>query len=319
MFHKYPSVRNEKQVGKTPQFFTHADEKWVRQEKIHGANFSIIPYRDESNEGISVKFASRNGLAEDTFYDFTNIKTSLEESGIRLLKQFPNASQLNIYGELYGGKIQPEISYQSEHMLKIFDVLVTCDNDTSWLPYDSHDIVHAAGFELVTVLETGPVIELINRPTTFVSEYSAQDAPECAEGYVVKYIDTTGQLLAAKHRAPQFMEDKRGKIVEQKEIQLKRHVVQEMDQTIEDYLLNTNRLSNVLSKMGPADVKNKAIVTRCLIDDAAQDYADDTEKTLGEVKKIMFPHFDTVTRFVEQELTKRVATSGTTSLEDLTV
>ena len=102
---------------------------------------------------------------------------------------------------------------------------------------------------------------------------------------MVKYIDNAGQLLAAKHRAPQFMEDKRGKIVEQKKIQLKSHVVQEMDQNLEDYLLNKNRLSNVLSKMGPANLKNKGILTRCLIEDAAQEYAHDTKKTPDEVKK----------------------------------
>lgn len=215
----------------------------------------------------------------------------------------PDITQRNIYGELYGGCIRREIKYHTDRKFIVFDVHI---DGTRFLPYDQFDIVAKAGFDTVAVFETGTLADLINRPTEFKSTYS--HTGEGAEGYVLKYIDNDCQLYAVKHKAPSFVESHTGKVTTQREIKIDNAPKPLRDiGDMKPYLLNTNRLSALYSKIGPPTEKtNTDVITRDLIKDAVKDYATEQGVDIANVMNTAFTYFQEVLYFVNEDLKTRL-------------
>ena len=285
MFRKFPSIGKISSAGK----YQHISTGYIRQEKIHGANFQIIIGTNY------IRFGSRNNelppIGEPSdFFDFSEIAPELTEFALKLQSTL---GPCNVYGELYGGgkKIQLEIIYNDKMKFRVFDVLI----GDKWLPYERFDVIKDAGFDVVNTIETGSLEVLLNRPTEFVSEYS--DCKTNSEGYVVKKITSSGDLIAFKNKAPSFVEAHQKKKITQPKFSFKN--VPENDE-LRQYIMNKNRLDALNSKIGPPTLKNVPTLATMLINDAVEEYCVDNEnvdkkKTKGQG----FKYYNEVVEYIK--------------------
>ena len=73
------------------------------------------------------------------------------------------------------------------------------------------------------------------------------------------------------------------------------------------YLLNTNRLSALYSKIGPPTEKtNTDVITRDLIKDAVKDYDTEQGVDIANVMNTAFTYFQEVLYFVNEDLKTRL-------------
>jgi Rnl2 family RNA ligase len=291
MFKKFPSISNAKQANKCRNIC----DNWVRQEKIHGSNFQIIIGPTE------IKFGSRNnelppvGEPSD-YYDYSEISNDLIEYAKNLRKEL--GSDINVYGELYGGgkKIQLEIIYSDNLQFRVFDVMVK----DKWLPYEKFDIVKNSGFSVVNTLEIGLLDVLLNRTTEFISEY-ADDGKVNAEGYVVKKITSEGIRYAFKNKAPSFVEKHTNKKITQKEFKFSVDKTENNDE-LEEYIMSKNRLDALNSKIGPPKLENVNNLSRMLVIDAVKDYCVDNGLDSKEIGRVGFKYFPKTVEFIKESI-----------------
>jgi hypothetical protein len=117
-FIKYPSIPCMKNAFKQRNFRSQCEEEiWTLTEKIHGANFQV------SVEDGKVSFGSRRLLLDyvqklKNFYNYSELIAPLTKYALALAKLL-DATALNIYGELYGGNIQKEITYQAKTQFSV--------------------------------------------------------------------------------------------------------------------------------------------------------------------------------------------------------
>lgn len=289
MFKKFPSIKNGDQALKCRSI----SQDWVRQEKIHGANFQIFLGPN------GVQFGSRNNelppIGEPSdFFDYSEIVNELNERA-KKFEEIIGTNEFNIYGELYGGgkKIQHEIIYSNKLKFTVFDVLI----GNKWLQYDKFDKIEKAGFSVATIIETGPLNVLLNRPTEFSSEYSEKKAN--AEGYVVKKITECGVRHAFKNKAPSFVEAHQKKKIIQKKFEFK--TMYENDE-LKGYIMNSNRLDALNSKIGPPKLDNVNNLARMLILDAVKDYCVVNIADIKDISKIGFSYYQETVEFIKSKI-----------------
>ncbi len=84
-------------TNKDQKIFSNTN-KWIVTEKVHGANFAV--YYNNGN----ITFSKRNSILKDTdwFYNYQLIKDKLS-TNITKLSKIMNATNIVIYGELFGG------------------------------------------------------------------------------------------------------------------------------------------------------------------------------------------------------------------------
>lgn len=245
------------------------DDDWYRSEKLHGANFQVMCDEKE------VTFASRRLTLDpespkDFFY-FSDLKNHLAAKA-RLLFMALGERKINIYGELYGGKIQKEIIYQDEHKYCVFDVLI---DGEIWLDYAKFpDLIGGAGLDFVPMVR-GTLQDLIKTPVEFKSAFSTEEKTPNAEGYVIKKIANSGKChLSVKNKAPSFVEAHTGKIIQEREFKIVKKDPLKSYPDLPSYI-NSNRVSSWYSK---GDLKeHPSKVTQGVILDAVKDYMADHE------------------------------------------
>jgi Rnl2 family RNA ligase len=332
-FVKYPSILNVKAAKKKKDIAKLNDLGWVLQEKIHGANFQIIVYREEDGS-LVVKFASRNrilpkGDAQSTikeldFFDYSHLIEPITKAATNLWDMLSIKEQLNIYGELYGGNIQREIKYSDKIQFKVFDVL---SDRKKWMDYEELEkVVPTAGFKTVPIKMKGTIEELCNQSSEFTSDWSEHS--ENAEGNVVKII-IDGCKFAIKCKAPSFTEKHTGKKTTQVEVnfaKMRIKHVQLKEEEIGRYL-TTHRLATVYSKRGPPTKETKlGEVAKELAFDIIKDYTEDLNTDAGNeltnsttAKKTVFGSFAGIHQFVINDFESRQVEQVTESMDKLSM
>lgn len=128
-----------------------ADNKWVWTEKIDGTNIRVFW------DGHRVSFGGRTDNAQIRA-DLMNylITTFSSEETEQLFEQKFGETQVILFGEGYGGKIQNGGNDRKDVSLILFDVLV----GNMWLKRESvEDIAKAFGIDVVPVIGTGTLEE----------------------------------------------------------------------------------------------------------------------------------------------------------------
>jgi Rnl2 family RNA ligase len=272
-FIKYPSIPCMKNALKQRKFRSQGEENWTLTEKIHGANFQVIV-----DDG-KVSFGSRRLLLDyeqksKDFYNYSELIVPLTRYALALAKLL-DVTALNIYGELYGGNIQKEITYQAKPQFSVFDVLAS---EKVWIDYENFDIVSKAGFSVVP-MKFGTLKELIQTPVEFCSIFS--EKKQNAEGYVIKKVVleyktsySSGCLrLAVKNKAPTFIEAHTGKKTAERSYEINNQDPLQNFPYLKYYVVNKNRVSAWYSKGNI--LENPKKVTAGVIADAISDYASD--------------------------------------------
>ena len=118
----------------------------VATEKVHGTNFRLIGFRDDSG-AISVYGGKRTAILEhaEDFFGFQKIIDRYSSNVIDIMSAHPEAKQIDIICELFGGnfhgdKLHDSITiqkgkyanYSKDNDIRVFDIHL----DEIWLSWD---------------------------------------------------------------------------------------------------------------------------------------------------------------------------------------
>lgn len=239
-FRKFTSIENhyrEKYITILHEL-GYDQKQWIVHEKIHGANLSFI------TNGTEVLVAARNSVTDDNFYAAADVFKKYKELATVLKNtEFPDASSIQIYGELYGPGIQKGVYYGDQKDFVAFDL--TVDN----VPLDWNvalTALTAHGFKTAPCMGT---FESLNDALMVSAEFKSQvaEAPgdNFAEGVVIKPVTPlrtpNGSRVMIKKKHPKFAE------------KIKRDNIAAAPNPFVDIAMqyiNQNRVDAVLSKEG---------------------------------------------------------------------
>lgn len=215
MFREYNSIKQVKQKRELEKVFQRSDYNelvFCVEEKIHGANFSILL------ENGTRKFYSRQiEVTNDKFYNWKNILK--DEKIIRMIELFEsmNFENVQLIGELFGASIQRHIYYSDYVQFRLFDVIINNEYITT---EKMCSILKENNLEdcLVPMLETSLTFEqALNYNTIFNSRIANIDDNLC-EGIVIKpynkvITDGFGSNMYFKKKNENFEEINKSKKV----------------------------------------------------------------------------------------------------------
>ena len=256
-FQKYVSIENDYNKKEYEGILERNQElyncKYIVQEKIHGANFSIYITKD------TVHYAKRTDFikVDESFYNWReavnrdNIKTVINR-----MQQFVNLYKLDsviLYGELYGDKIQHGVSYSPETNIKFFDMKV----NGGYIGQD--DFIHIFNLlylqnEIVPIIGIYDSLEkALSIDTKFNSILGGKDKiNNICEGIVIKpyelpeYTIKSGRMFYLKKKNSAFSEKKRIK----KKVSIEPTDKGKQLKEIFMGYVNENRIQSVFSKYG---------------------------------------------------------------------
>lgn len=298
-FQSYGHIDNhyntEKEYGDpTSHLYTDENFKWVAMEKIHGCNFSLI------TNGIDVITGRRNGilLPDDNFNNHNEIKNKYSSSAISIFNYIketinPSISQIQIYGELFGGSynnitskthkmIQGGMNYHPEHEFMFFDVRIFEDEKTSYL--DKAVLIEMVKtidlkFKLAPIIKIDNLTEIMKLnpkiETLVPAEYGLPHMDNnFGEGFVVHplYERNTTHRTIFKFKNPNFAEITKGtKTITKGE---------KYSDIVKNKFVNKNRYDNVVSKMLDTEKTEENIINK-MIEDVEQEIIDGQEMEIN--------------------------------------
>ena len=279
---KYPDIENhyrQKEIDRWLERYPElANERFVLEEKIDGANFQIIV----NGQTKEKTYASRNMILGETtnFFDYQNVIKSHMDRIDEFISWWGKFDELRIFGELFGKGIQNCIDYGDEKYYRIFDVYI----DKVWVaPEDIEAANTSLGLNIIIPIISNFVTSL-QEALDFDIEINSPFNPKennLMEGIVIKpydkiYLDHNNQPFFLKKKNPEFNEQAKKKnkvpIIVDKDIE-------SMQQLFVQYL-NENRVLSAFSKIGeidnPKDIgKYIIMITEDAKKDFLQDYNDD--------------------------------------------
>lgn len=297
-FSKYNSIENAFQddfiQSITEQGF--ADQQYVVQEKVHGANLSFL------TDGRQVLSAKRTAILSDKeqFYNSQQVQQKYQQKLTGLHRQLFNQlgiKTITVFGEIFGGRyphpgvpaddsaklIQSGIYYCPGNDFYAFDILV--DNKTYLDTELASTLFEQHGFIYARSLFQGTLKECLAYPNAFKTTIPQQfRLPEIegniCEGTVIRPVHPqflrTGARVLIKHKNEQWSENNKyidrkllGRLLEEEALSEEANFLCE-----ELYkLITKNRLFNVISKTGEVDpVKNHGRVLGMFNKDVLYDF-----------------------------------------------
>ncbi len=259
-FKKWSSIENhyqEKIIYKWAEHFPELNNmSFEVTEKIHGANFSILVNTDGT-----VKFASRNGIIEDDdkFYGYKEIFS--REIYIQLVTELKRISQdigydIQLFGELYGGKIQKGVFYGNEKNFRWYALRIREDIVR---PFRAKEL-------LKDILDFKvPVIKIYSSSGLGVLEMihgvnhefqSKLTPPEYTDENICEGVVIVPYNRIIKNQDSYFLIKKKGKKFKDKNSKPKVHKVIVLDEPVQAILdeallyINENRTNDLQSKIG---------------------------------------------------------------------
>ena len=280
-FKKFNSIENSYQLEFIKSIYDNGfgDEKFVVQEKIHGANFSFI------TDGKEVITAKRTGLIEENenFYNSKEIQEKYEPKIKSLFKNISkerNIKSLTVFGEIFGGgyphkKIQKNetaklvqrgIYYNPDNDFFAFDILI--DNKEYFDIYDTNRFLDELGFIYAKSLFVGELKDCLEYPNKFKtripSEYGLPELDgNICEGVVIRPLKplffNNGSRVLIKNKNEDWSEN--NNFIDKKILRNLLHEEEELSEKAETLCeevykyISVNRLSNVISKIGEVNPK----------------------------------------------------------------
>jgi len=320
-FKKFSSIENSyrtKFINKIIEQGKNRGE-FVVTEKVHGSNLSVW------YDGKEMKFAKRTQFLgiEDSFMGLNTIKTQIEKFTKDLfeyLQDRKNVTEITVFGEIAGGlyeskdelvrelrnvhskKVQKGVSYHPANIFYIFDVKI----DGHYISYS--DMMNAiAGFISKTYtpnitwskpLFKGTFDECLYFPNEYESKiYAGFGLPKLenniCEGNVIKSWDRVDYMgdtrVIIKNKNDKFKEkETRTKPKKVKQVIL---LNPEQDLLLGEILelVNSNRLRNVLSKIGEVSDKDFSKIAGLFVKDVIDDWKKDNilDDNFNAISKIM--------------------------------
>ena len=263
---------------------------WVVTEKIHGANFSILV----NAEGV--QFAKRKEILDlhEDFFGYFSLKEGLTTQAKDLFQllvaQNSSITQLNIYGELFGGSyphpdvfsnpnveaVQTGIYYSPNIEFSVFDIAYIEAGTFNFMSYNNLiTSCQEAGFLYCPALLIGNYADAVNYPFRFQTTIpKLLEFPNLednlAEGIVVKPVEniwlttSKGEIRPIlKFKIPEFSEDARFQQAQKWTVSNKKNQTNSMEQDASFWegqalsLVTKQRLNNTISKVGKLSKRNK--------------------------------------------------------------
>lgn len=271
-------------------------EKYIVQEKVHGANFSF----HYSNDEKVIKCAKRSGYIKPK-EKFHNYEKLLDKYSKNILKSFKIAKEklgcesFSIFGEIYGGsyphedveklkvsKVQKGVFYNNDVDFIAFDIKV---ND-EYIDYNEFISLCLLGdIPFLPALETGTLTECLQYPNEFNSTIPLMhNLPEIenniCEGVVIRPFKTirydNGERVIFKNKNQKFTEKENTKKQNKEPI---KEMPLYLSKTCKDsnQYINENRLRNVLSKIGEITQKDFGKILGLFCKDVVEDFSKDNE------------------------------------------
>jgi len=265
-------------------------------EKIHGANFSIIV---ETNG--TVKYASRNGILKDSdkFYGYKEVFS--REEYIYLINELKKiAKRLNndiqLYGELFGGKIQKGVFYGDEKNFKWYALRVKEDIiRPNIVNYFLRDLMEYKVPLIGVFNSNGSVLEMVRSIDVNIrSALTPQDYKDdnIIEGVVIVPFD-----IMVRNQDSYFMIKKKTKEFKDKSSKPKRDRKEKktiiLDESVQNMLdeaelyINENRTNDLQSKMGKfEEIKDISKFAKAYFNDMFIDFEKDNYTDWHNLDKI---------------------------------
>ena len=260
-----------------------ANETYVLQEKIHGANVSWVFGPDGS-----FSIGKRGSIIRDE--SFYNHKLMYELYGdvIILFRDYAcdNNCSMNIYGEWFGEGIQKGVDYGPGKQLRFFDVIV---NDVLLAPFEVDDLFSLLNIEDMMVPVLGQVDSLrkaLDFPIENVVTEIYPEGKSTIEGIVIKpYYNTFFESndpdgVSTKLGSTFYLKKKNIEFKEKQAQKRKINVnqpphVERIKNNFLDYITE-NRLNNVFSKHGEIQSdKDIGKYIKLMMDDAKEEFTKD--------------------------------------------
>jgi len=282
-FVKYPSIENHYRGKFIREAFQYNPElhnaEWVVQEKIDGANISLIFYTD----GREFQFAKRTSLVDDKFYGFQEV---LEREDVRhfiqavqdAVNKYDGVSFITLYGELYGPGIQKRIDYGTEKSVVFYDMAVDGElvKPCEFRAFSRVHLVDSS-FDRFFVPEIGrfkSFQEAMDVDAEFVTKLNPAGGDIC-EGVVIKPDDVVpNRIFYIKKKNEKFQEQARTKTRKDPNTQQSQALtgIQDLFSTY----LTENRLKSVFSKHGEIETpKDMGKYIKLVMEDAKEDFLKD--------------------------------------------
>ena len=233
-FKKYSSIENSfiREYMEYVVAETSPDLEYVVQEKVHGANTSVLC------DGEEVRFAKRTALLEEDeqFYDYPELLDRYKERVLKLFAEikvkYPEMTHISVFGEMFGGRyphkevkvnhkvglIQKGVLYTPEHKFYAFDIYLFTEDGGRFLPVEEvNELFEAEGFFYAKTLFRGTLAECLKHPNAFQSripEWLGLPAIEgnICEGIVIRPVVPTylrnGTRVLIKSKNERFAEKK---------------------------------------------------------------------------------------------------------------
>ncbi|CAM0051082.1 RNA ligase [Vibrio phage F86] len=276
--------------------------EWVSLEKLHGANFNFTVAFDLENEQFNITPGKRTSFLEadeNGIYDFYGCTSVVDENSLKSRRVsdylwargiINDGETIVIYGELVGKGVQKQV-YYGEKAFYAYDIFFP--ETGKWCDWD--DCVEAfkhAEMLYTNELSRGTLTEQLSRDPMFRSTHTPADFDEenIAEGYVVKQLRNEQKLhngsravLKVKNEKFKEKKNKEGKVPRPKLVLTPEQ--EELHMKFSLYL-TSNRLSNVMSKIGTVTGKQFGMVVGKLMQDAKVEFERDERDEVAIDKEI---------------------------------
>ena len=335
MFKKYASIENSynNKFINIVKGIIPKNEQFVISEKIHGANVSLVKWRDSKK--IQLCKRTSEVKEDEKFYNCNVVLEELKQNNVErifdlLFESDESIERINIFGEMFGGgyphpdveksnefsSIQKGVFYHPRQKVLFFDIMINGE----YMSYEKLDLfIH--DFELkdffVHQIFSGNLDECLEFTNEFLTQIPNRfNLPNIenniCEGVVIKpcknYFMKSGQRIIIKNKNERFTEISRKpkRIKTQDEIP---EGIQKLCGEMSRYI-NENRFNAVVSKLGEITNKDFGKIAKCFSEDVLEEFEkenkvlntlDDSEekvikKFLGkEISKFIRPLFLEIT------------------------
>lgn len=274
-FIKYDSIENSYQDKYIHNTFKYHPElmncEYILEHKLDGSNIQFIFSPDTTMDTFQICSRSHPLNREGSF-----LKVDLQEIVARYWNELSfiqdtaihNEIEINIYGELFGDRIQRRINYGQIPLIKFFTVKINGENVSQKQFYDWFSNV---GLDYMLPDNFGIVSfeEALDFNTEISSDLIVND--DHIEGIVIKPWDVASSFYLKK-KNKKFLEKSKKKTIKNKEFSDNVNYLK----TVFNEYLNENRVLSIFSKEGEIDnLSDLGKYIKLVLNDAKEDFFKD--------------------------------------------